>query len=182
MINSLKSKVTQRLLTYFFTNKSAEPYINALARLLAVDVKNLERKLKEFEKMGLLKSRFMGKQKHFSLNKDFVHIKEYEKIIQATIGLEAQLKKALKLVKGLKQAYIFGSYVKGKLEDSSDIDILLVGSHSVLETQKALLRIQRNTQREINLIDMSEKEFEDKKRSGEVFLKTVFSEPVIPLL
>ncbi len=78
---SLKSKITQLVLNYFFLNPQAKKYTNELARLFQVDPKNLDRKLKELEKEGLLKSEFLGKQRYFFINSRYPLLKEYKKII-----------------------------------------------------------------------------------------------------
>ena len=179
---SFRSQAAKRVLNYYFLNKGVRAYTNQLARLLGLDPKNLDRKLKELEKRGLLKSEFSGHQRYFFLNNKFPLLKEYKSVFLKTIGLEDTLKKALMHLPQLKAAYLFGSYAKDKLDASSDIDILLVGSHSGLAAQKLILPIQKNCDREINIIDMSEKEFKAKKKKGDDFLKDIFSKKIIKLL
>ena len=70
MLN-LKSQITAKLLGYYFVNPQAKIYINQLARTLEVDPTNLMRKLKEFERDGLLASEFSGKQRYYFLNKKY---------------------------------------------------------------------------------------------------------------
>ncbi|MFH0876882.1 MAG: hypothetical protein V1863_01480, partial [Candidatus Omnitrophota bacterium] len=62
--------MTIRLLDYYFLNPDAQAYINELARILELDPKNTETKLKEFEKEGLFRSEFRGKERYFFLAKD----------------------------------------------------------------------------------------------------------------
>jgi len=61
---SLRSKITIKLLDYYFLNPNAQVYINELARILEIDPKNTETKLKELEMEGLFKSEFRGKQRY----------------------------------------------------------------------------------------------------------------------
>jgi len=175
---SLKSKITKLVLNYFFLNPKAKGYTNELARLFQVDPKNLDRKLKELEKEGLLKSEFLGKQRYFSLNLRYPLLKEYKRIVLKTIGFEKKLAEELAVLPGLTSAYIFGSYVKDKMDIMSDIDILLVGNHSPLEAQKLVLPLQKEIQREINIVDMSKKEFIAKKKKGNGFLKNVLASSI----
>ena len=179
---SFRSQVARKLLNYFFLNQGARAYTNQLARLLDVDPKNLDRKLKEFEREGLLQSEFSGKQRYFSLNPRFPLLREYRKVFLKTQGIEARLKTVLNKLPGLKAAYLFGSYAKDNLDASSDLDLLLVGEHSPLAAQKIVLPVQREIQREINIVDMTEKEFQLKKRTGNVFVKHIFSQPLVKLL
>ncbi|MBU1006677.1 MAG: hypothetical protein KKH08_03695 [Candidatus Omnitrophica bacterium] len=91
-IISLRSKVTIKLLDYYFFNPEAEVYINELARILDLDPKNTEIKLKELEKEGLFKSEFRGKQRYFFLAKDNSVLKHYRQIFLNTYGIEKRLK------------------------------------------------------------------------------------------
>ena len=59
---NFKSKIAEKLLGYYFVNADAGHYINELARMLSLDPGNLDRKLKELEKEGILISRPIGNQ------------------------------------------------------------------------------------------------------------------------
>jgi predicted nucleotidyltransferase len=179
---SLRSKVAIKLLDYYFLNPDAQVYINELARILKLDPKNTETKLKEFEKEGLFKSEFRGKERYFFLAKDNSVLEHYRQIFLKTYGLEKSLKDMLGDIKGLKEAYIFGSYASDKMDSSSDIDILTIGSHSVLELQRAVAKLQKDTGREINVTNLSLKEFEVKRRDKSHFINGVFKTKTIRLI
>ena len=68
---SLRSDIVQKVLGYFFLQQGAENYGNDLARVLHLESGNLTRKLLVLEKEGLLKSRWQGKQRYYSLNAGF---------------------------------------------------------------------------------------------------------------
>lgn len=179
---SFRSKVARKVLNYFFLNQRAKAYTNQLARLLEVDPKNLDRKLKEFERAGLLRSEFVGPQRYFSLNPRFPLLKEYRNVFLKTHGIEEMLRTKLQQLPGLKAAYLFGSYAKDQLDASSDLDLLLIGGHAPLLAQKLMLKLQKEIQREINIVDLTEKEFQLKKRTGNAFLKNIFSQPLIKVV
>src|SRR3990167_7341580 len=152
---SLKSKITQAVLGWFMLHEEAELYVNEMARRLLLNQGNLDRKLKELEKNGILKSELRGKERYYSLNPSFPLFHEYKKIILKTVGLEHLLEEACQGVKGIQQAYIFGSYAKDQMDSASDLDLLAVGNHNTLDLQKKISEIQRSIVREINLIQMS---------------------------
>lgn len=179
---SLKSKITKKILNYFFINPQAKHYINELAKILELDPKNVDRKLKYLEKNGLLKSEFSGKQRYFYLSKEYPLLKEYRQIILKTIGIEQNLKDLLNKTKGVKESYIFGSYAQDQMDASSDIDVLVIGDHSPLALQKKINKIQTEISREINIINLTKKEFEKKKKEANPFITNIFSEKTIKLL
>ena len=179
---SLRSKVTIKLLDYYFLNPEAQVYINELARILDLDPKNTETKLKELEKEGLFKSEFRGKQRYFFLAKDNPVLEHYRQIFLRTYGIEKRLKGMMGNIKGLKEAYLFGSYASNKMDSSSDIDLLAIGTHSVLELQRVIAKLQKDTGREFNVINLSEKEFEKKKKDNDPFITSVFKAKIIRLI
>ncbi|KKM82518.1 hypothetical protein LCGC14_1318790, partial [marine sediment metagenome] len=68
---SLKSKITRKLLNYFFLNPKESLYVNELSRNLALDKRNLVKKIKELETEGILKSQARGNLKLYSINRNY---------------------------------------------------------------------------------------------------------------
>lgn len=179
---SLRSKVTVKILNYFFLNPEAKHYINELARILNLDPKNIDRKLKELEKNGILQSEFSGKQRYFYLTKKNFLLRNYRQIFLKTYGLEQKLKKLLARTKGVKAAYLFGSYVKNQMDISSDVDLLLVGNHSTIDWQRKINQLQKEISREINTLSLSEQEFKNKQRANNPFIKNILTDKNIKLI
>jgi len=180
---SLRSKITQKIFDYFLVNPELKRYVNELAGVLGVDPKNLYVKLKELEeKEGFLKSEFQGRERYFYLNKKYPYLKEYRTIFLKTIGIEKTLKETLSHIKGIETAYIFGSYVKNKMDVSSDIDLLIVGNHPMIELQREINKLQKRIGREINIINVSREEFNKKKKKSENFFAKVLERPYIKVI
>ena len=176
-----RSKITIKVLNYYFLNPEKRHYVNELARILDVDPGNLFRKLKELEKEGILISETRGNQKYFSLNKKYPFLKELKKTFEAKYGFLNLIKEKLSKLKGLKEAFVFGSFAKNTLSPESDIDLLLIGEHSSLEAKKLILPLEKMIGREINIVDMTEKEFKKRKKRGDEFIKNIFSGKVIKI-
>lgn len=179
MIN-FKSKIAQEVLGYFLVNPQAEMYLNEMARKFNADRGNLARKLSEWEKEGILLKSKKGNLSIYAVNRNYPFLPEVKKIYQKSFGIENTLKEKLKKIKGIKLAVIFGSYAKDKLSAESDIDLLLVGSHKSLDATREIVKLQSRFDREINVIDMSEDEFEEKK--DEEFLSNILSGRHIKLI
>jgi len=179
---SLRSKVAVKILDYYFLNPDVQHYINELARMLDLDPKNTETKLKVFEEKGILKSEFRGKERYYFLAKDSPLLEHYRQIFLKTYGIEKRLKDILSNIRGLEVAYIFGSYAANKMDPSSDIDILAVGSHSVLELQRVIAKLQKDTGREFNVTNLSRKEFEAKRKDRSSFIGRVLKTKTIDLV
>ncbi|MCX5657789.1 MAG: hypothetical protein NTZ48_06155, partial [Candidatus Omnitrophica bacterium] len=63
-----------------------------------------------------------------------------------------------------------------------DIDILLIGSHSVLAAQEAILPLQRQLQREFNAVDLTEEEFAKRKKNKDEFIADIFANKIIKII
>ena len=179
---SFRSKITVKLLDYYFLNMDVKRYINELARLLELDPKNLDRKLKELEKEGLFQSETRGKERYFFINRKYPLLNQYRQIFFKTHGIEKKLKEVMAGTAGVKEAYIFGSYAVNKMDSGSDIDLLVVGDHSSLDLQRSISALQKATGREINVINLSPREMAAKRKSKDSLLTNIFKGEVVRLI
>lgn len=177
----LRSKITQKLLGYLMLHEEAELYVNEMARRLEVDPGNLIRKLKELEREGLLKSRVRGKERYYSLNLSYPLFKEYKRIILKTVGLEYLLREAVGKIQGIQAAYLFGSYARNRMDASSDIDLLLVGTYDTVDAQRKIAPLKKTIDREINVVNMNTEEYKG-GRGKHPLLKSIRKSRRIQLL
>jgi predicted nucleotidyltransferase len=68
------------------------------------------------------------------------------------------------------------------MDASSDIDVLVIGNHDIISLQKSLTKLQKKIDREINLINITQDEFEEKKANGDGFIRHVLENKKIELL
>ena len=168
-----KSEIAQKVLGYFFLNPQEQLYTNEIAKNLNLDKRNLVKKLKEFEKGGLLKKTTRGNMKLYSINDKYPLYNEYRRIILATAGVEGSLRQILAGFPNISEAYIYGSYARDTMDVHSDIDLLVVGGHSVLALQHKLTALQKTLGREINAVNMDTKEFKEKKENSDPFISGI---------
>jgi predicted nucleotidyltransferase len=178
---TFKSRPVRELLRYFFLNEDESAYVNELAGRLGLDKRNMVRKLKALEEEGLLTSEMRGNQRYYGLDKSFPLYQEYRQIFLKTVGFEVQLKAAIEDVEGVRRAFIFGSYADNSMGPASDVDIVVVGNHSVVALQKKVSALQKSCGRDINAISMSEKEF-NRKKTRDPFMKRILGGKIIELV
>lgn len=179
---SLKSKETAALLTHLFLHEGDKLYVNEMARMFGADKRNLVKKLHYFAEEGLLSSEKNGKEIYYSLNKGFPLYQEYKKIVLKTHGIEKQLGQALRLVKGVEEAYLYGSYARDKMKVHSDIDLLVVGNANTMDLHKCISTVQEKISREINLVNMSVEEFKRKEKEGDGYISEFIKGEKIKLI
>jgi len=179
---SLRSKISQKILNLFFLNEGSDFYVNELANLIGEDPANVHKKLNQFAEEGLLAGEFRGKERYFSLVKDYPFLKEYKKIVLKGFGIERMIKEKVGKLGGIESVIIFGSYAKDKLSGGSDIDILVIGDFNSIDLQKILLEVQKLSNREINSVEMTKEEFDRRKRGDDAFLKDILDKEYIKVL
>ena len=179
---SLRSEITKKVLNYFFINPRESLYVNELERKLELDKRNLVKKIRELEREGILKSEKRGNLKLYSINKHYPLYKELKNILLKTAGLEDRLISIIRETKGVRRAYIYGSYAKNKMDAHSDIDILVVGSHEMIQLQRKLGKLQKELDREINPVNMGEREFNKRLKGRDGFILRIINGKHIRLL
>lgn len=178
---SLRSQITQKVLNYFFLNPNESLYVNELSRRLELDKRNLVKKLRELEHIGILKSEKKANLRVFSVDRKFPLYKEYQRIILKTVGIEERLRQIIRAIPGLKEAYIYGSYAEDKMDAHSDLDLLVIGNHEIRSFQGKITFLQREINREINTVHIGEEEFRNKMDMKDPFLSGIFKKKLIKL-
>lgn len=85
---NLRSTITVKVLRYFFINPLHKKYLHELAKILQVDPSNLDKKLKELEFEGIVKSEKQGIQKYYSLNKKYPLLQEVQKMYEQKYSIK----------------------------------------------------------------------------------------------
>jgi predicted nucleotidyltransferase len=152
-----------------------------LSRRFGLDKRNLVKKLRELEHIGILKSEKKANLRLFSLNRKFSLYKEYQRIVLKTVGIEERLKQIIKEIPGIREAYIYGSYAQDKMDAHSDLDLLVIGNHEIRSLQKEIILLQREINREINSVNIGEEEFREKMEMKDPFLSGIFKKKLIRL-
>jgi len=181
LIEITKSRLRQKLLTYFFTNTSAHLYVREIAVVLHEDAGNLSKELKRLESIGVFASSMKGKQKYFSLNNKHPLYKELKSIIFKTVGVEGALKEITNNVEGIALSFVYGSFAKDRQNSSSDIDLLIVGNPEEDSLMKKIESLEKKLLREINYNIYQKREFSDKIKKKDSFIMNIIKRPKIIL-
>lgn len=177
----LKTKLRKDLLSYLFSNPDKNCYLRELASLIDADAGNLSRELRMLEGEGLLISKKQGNRKMFRINKKYPLFKELKQIIFKTTGIEGSLRKLLSSYRGIKKAFIYGSYSKNIENSASDVDLMIVGDVPVRDLTSGIRSLEDKLSREINFTVFSEKEYDKEKQKNGSFVHIVESGKKISL-
>jgi predicted nucleotidyltransferase len=169
------SETRVSILHHFFSRPDEQFYLREVARTLHRDVSGVKRELDNLEKAGLLVSERRGTMKYFSVNKASPLFGEIKNIVFKTTGIQGTIKSSLLKLKGIKIAFIYGSYAKGLERRLSDINLFIVGSIHVPELNAAILSLEERLKREINYLVFDEKELKRRKKTSDPFLQDILT-------
>ncbi len=175
-----RSRLRTDLLVLFFSNFEEAYYLRELARRLTASPGALMRELKSMAETGLLERKARGREIFYKVNRTYPLFSEIKSIVEKTAGIPLRMKEGLKKIKEIRQAYLYGSYVKGKMQLDSDIDLLLVGRETGA-LKKLIKNFEGKIGRSISTAIYSEEEFSRKRKDKSEFLFEVMKSPLIQI-
>ncbi len=104
-------------------------------------------------------------------------------LLERTVGVEAELRRALEEVPGVEAAFIHGSFASGKrIKPTSDVDVLVLGSADPHALRREIRRVESRVGREIDVLAYTPAEFASLARSGNSLVGGIIRGPVMPLI
>ena len=177
-----RSRLREGLLNLYFANPNKKFYLRELERILDFSVANIRRELIKLKKIGLFRIENRGNLTYYYLNKSFPLFQELKSIISKTSGAPRILKESLKKVKGIKCAFIYGSFAKGEEKEASDVDLFIIGKVDEGKLIDEANKLEKKLQREINFTLYEKGDFEQKKKEANPFILEVIKERKIFLI
>jgi len=182
LLNIFSSNVRVELLSVFFLNPEREIYVREAERIIGHDRQNVIRELRNLEGIGLLYSRRQGNLKYYGLNRSFIIFDELKSIFMKTRGVVSVITQSLSGMPDIDYAFIYGSYANGTERETSDIDVMVVGTI----TLDALLRRLREPEallgRDVNPSLYGRSEVEKRMKEKDEFISGVITGPKIMLI
>jgi predicted nucleotidyltransferase len=102
--------------------------------------------------------------------------KEICGLVEKTSGITERLKEVRSSIKGIDCASIFGSFAKGEEKSHSDIDLIIIENVGLRTLSSAFRNLTDKTQRDINPHVYSVKNWKDKLKKKDHFVKSVLAE------
>lgn len=180
--NLFKSKSRKALFRLYFTNPDSEFYLRELERMLSIPVSMIRKELLRLEEEGIFISHKKGNLTYYRVNKDYPLFNEFKSIVFKTIGVAGLLEEALRRMKGIEIAFIYGSYAKGNEKAASDIDLCIIGAIDEDILVRRINELEKSIKREINYTLYTKKEFTEKKRKKDSFIADLILNPKIILI
>ena len=184
LADALFTATQQRVLGLLFGQPDRSFYGNELIALVQGGSGAVQRELARLVQSELVTVRASGNQKHYQANPASPVFLELCAIAQKTVGLADPILAALAPFQGrIRAAFIYGSIAKRQDAAASDVDVMVVSDEvGYADLFEALESAGRQLGRAVNPTVYSSKEFTEKLRRGNAFLKRVMAQPRIWLV
>ncbi len=164
MSNMLLNKNKIKVLGEFSIEYNRRIYGRDVAKKLKMNQKTVSNILNELEKEHVLKFTQEGKNKYYYLNEFYPYMKETIQLIetQRRINFLEKYKKLKELFSKLEKRtkgllVVFGSYANFSANESSDLDVFVMGKIKDIEDLEELYKIK------INIVKSSKNKFNKKE-------------------
>lgn len=163
-----------RLLGHLFLRPDVEHTIADLERATGIPQQTLSREMARLVQAGLVRDRRQGRMHLVAANQASPYFPELAGLLLKALGPKEVLADELAGVRGIQEAYIFGSWARrydGVAGDPPrDVDLVVIGEPDVDQVYEACQRTARKVAQEVNPVVLTPKEWKQ-KRSG--FLREV---------
>ncbi len=166
------------VLTWLCQHPDEPVHVRELARRCSLTPNQASQQLRRLERVGLLRSRRVGRNRVYEVDPAFPLLPELRSIILKTTGLAGRLQEALADLP-IEVAFIFGSVAAGEDSRDSDVDLLVVGEVSGRALAAATQPLQAEIGRAINATRYRASEFRAKVQANEPFVSHVLQEPMV---
>lgn len=176
--NLLFGEYRKRILGLLLLHPEQSYHVRELARLTNTSAGTLHKELSNLSAVGILQSKKVGNQQHYSANLQCPIFEELASIFRKTSGLADVIAEALSSTKNqITFAFVFGSVARGEEQASSDIDVMVVGDIGFGDVVSLLHESQATLKREINPVVYSVSSFKTRIEKHDAFIKEIIDKP-----
>lgn len=154
-----------------------------LARRLGATPVSIHRELHRALDAGLLVRDPIGRTYLYRAATDSPLYEPLRLLLERTVGIEPELRRALEDVPGVEAAFIHGSFAKKtKIRPTSDVDVVVLGHADPHALRRRLRRVESQLGREIDVLAYSPDEFAALAKSGNSLVRGIMRGPVMALV
>jgi len=183
VLAALFPAVRQELLAATLLSPDKWWYLSELASHLKTSPSSLQRELNSLTVSGILERKQDGRRTYYRARRDSPVFSELRDVFSKTAGIVPALQSELmRFSDKIDWGAIYGSIARSEEGAESDIDLLIVGDVTTADLVPALRRVERKFGREVNVKRYSEREFRDKMRDSDRFLKSIVKGKLVSLI
>ena len=177
-----RNETTAQILALLSGIAGNELHTNEIIRRVNGNPRAVQRALVNSEAGGLITSRRIGNLRLWRMNPTNPLYESMRELFGRTRGVPAKLASVLAKSRGVRVAFLFGSYATAKDNPTSDIDLFVIGTLDWMKLAETLRSAGRQLGRVVNPIIWSEADFAEMPAANREFLDSVMAGPIIWLV
>ena len=128
LLNVLFPKVRAELLRLLFADAQTKLHLRELTRQSGLSLGTVQEELGKLHAADLVTSHRDGNRRYYCANPEHPIFHDLQQIVLKTSGLREVLERALRNIRGIDVAFVFGSLAKSDGKASSDVDLMVIGN------------------------------------------------------
>lgn len=174
---SLFGKVRRKVLATFVLNPERSFYLLELIRLLECGRGAVQREVSRLAQAGIITRSKLGNQVHYQANTHNLIFGELRSIFSKTTGLMDLLQSSLDSCRDpIGMAFVYGDYAAGKAEESSPLNLLIIGDTSMDAVKACTAEFPEETARELHLTVLTPPELKRRIATGDRRIREILGE------
>ena len=156
-----------------------------LEKLTGRSQSDCRRNMKILSNLGLIKNVRSGHNEirlsgnRFILNKNHPWIPPLRMLLEKSIGGLSILSEAVQKLPDIEVAFVFGSFATSEQTPLSDIDLMVIGRHSLMTLAEPISEVEERIGRDIQIIAYSPEEWQNKFKERNHFVASLMGSPKI---
>jgi uncharacterized protein len=170
----LFGKTRRAVLSLLYGHPTETFYLRQIARISGTGLGAAQREMGQLTEAGIAIRRVSGRQVYFQANPKSSIFADLRNIVTKTFGVADVLRSALDGLAGrIRVAFVYGSVAKRREDESSDVDVMVIGDATFSEIVSALAPCQERLGREVNPTVYPVQEFRSRLSQDHPFLRDV---------
>lgn len=173
LLEVLFPKGRARSLKLLFASPNTELHLRELTRRSGLSLGTVQEELEKLRAADLVLSRRDGNRLYYRANSSHPIFPDLRQLVLKTAALGDVLADALRGIKEVDLAFVFGSLAGESGNASSDVDLMVIGNAGLRAVAPALRKASEKIGREINPHTYTTADWRKKRRVRNGFLKNV---------
>ena len=174
LLKILFPQVRAEVLRLLFVDAARELHLRELTRQSGLTLGTMQDELKKLSKADLVTSRRDGNRRYYRATASHPLFADLQQLVLKTAGLGDVLADALRGIKGVELAFVFGSLADGGGQSERDVNLMVIGDVGLRALAPRLRKAGARLGREINPVTLTAREFA-KGRKHNAFLGDVLA-------
>ncbi len=168
------SEVRVRVLRVVLLESEEPLHVREIVRRVGTEINAVRRELKRLRKIGLLHPESRGNRIYYHVDKNFSLYPELISLLAKDAGLGWEMTENLPHLGKVKLALLSSEFVRGRVADKNEIDLLLVGEEINMPLLGEIIsRSEKKHGHEVNYTVLNEEEFDWRRRRKDPFLLSI---------